>query len=206
MSDHGRVDRRTVLKSLGASAVGPLVGDVAGLWTIGERHPLVPEQAGGIWAPTFFSRAENDAIVALSERIIPATDTPGGAAAHVNQYIDWIVGDAAEVEQRRFRDGLAWLEATSRERFTRSFAELGAAQQDGLLMPVAAAADAGRDGEPGVAFFRALKQRTLEGYYRSEVGMKVELGYAGNAFLNEFEGCTHPEHLGWTPPSGGAGA
>jgi len=206
MSNQGRVDRRTVLKSLGASAVVPLVSDVAALWTIGERHPLVPAQAGAPWAPKFFSRAENDALVALSERIIPATDTPGAEAAHVNQYIDWILGDAEETEQRQFHEGLTWLDAASRDRFARPFVDLDAPQQDALLTPVAAAADAGRDNDPGVAFFRAMKQRTVEGYYRSEVGMKIELGYAGNTFLNEFTGCTHPEHLNWKPPSGAKGS
>jgi len=197
------LDRRTVLKSLGASAVVPLVSDVTSLWAIGPRHPLVPAQAGAPWAPVFFSSAENDAIVALSERIIPATETPGAQAAHVNQYIDWKLRDAEADEQQRFHDGLAWLDAVSRERFNRPFADLQSSQQDTVIARVAVAADAGRDTEAGVAFFRAAKQRTVEGYYRSEVGMKIELGYAGNTFLTEFPGCSHPEHLNWKPRSGG---
>lgn len=205
MSDPGHVDRRTILK-LGACAVVPLVGEASGLWALADVHPLVPHQAGTPWAPRFLSRSQDEAVTALSERIIPATDTPGAAAVHVNQYIDWILGDADPAEQGLFRDGLAWLDGASNERFAKPFAALEPAQQDALLTPLAAAADAGRDSEPGVAFFRAVKQRTIEGYYRSEVGMKTELGYAGNTFLNEFEGCTHPEHLTWEPPTGAAGA
>jgi hypothetical protein len=29
--------------------------------------------------------------------------------------------------------------------------------------------------------------------------MKQELGFEGNTFLSEFEGCTHPEHHDWKP-------
>lgn len=52
----------------------------------------------------------------------------------------------------------------------------------------------------GGEFFVALKQRTIEGYYRSEVGMRIELGYDGNTYLASFDGCTHPDHLTWEPP------
>ena len=46
-------------------------------------------------------------------------------------------------------------------------------------------------------FFHDVKRLTVEGYYRSEVGMRRELGFEGNTFLAEFEGCTHPEHRSW---------
>ena len=202
------IGRRTVLKTLGAYAVVPLVGDPAGLWSIGELHPLVPQQPGSEWQPTFLTPTQNDIVVAISERIIPATDTPGAEAAHVNQYIDWVLGndDANAEEQRLVRDGLARMDQASQDRFDRRFAELDARQQDDLLTPIAEAADAGPDDDPGAAFFRAIKQRTVEGYYRSEVGMRLELGYDGNTFLTEFEGCTHPDHLNWEPPSGADGA
>jgi hypothetical protein len=51
-----------------------------------------------------------------------------------------------------------------------------------------------------------MKELTIEGYYRSEAGMFEELGFAGNTFLTEFDGCTHPEHLGWRPARPDPGA
>ena len=44
-----------------------------------------------------------------------------------------------------------------------------------------------------------MKELTIEGYYRSEAGMYEELGFAGNTFLSEFDGCTHEAHLSWRP-------
>ncbi|MCH2279033.1 MAG: gluconate 2-dehydrogenase subunit 3 family protein, partial [Vicinamibacterales bacterium] len=51
----------------------------------------------------------------------------------------------------------------------------------------------------GHAFFVQMKELTIEGYYRSEAGMYEELGFAGNTFLSEFDGCTHEAHLSWRP-------
>ncbi len=206
MSDEKVVARRTVLKTLGAYAVVPLVHgiDATGLWAIGDVHPRVPPQEAGPWRPRYLTDFENETVTALSDRIIPATDTPGAAAAKVNQYIDWALSQAPVDDQRAFRAGLGWIDADSDRRYGRRFIDLDSSTQDELLTPLAQAAD-GADrtaaAEPGPAFFADLKQRTIEGYYRSEVGMRLELGYEGNTFLTEFEGCTHAEHLDWEPGS-----
>jgi len=44
------------------------------------------------------------------------------------------------------------------------------------------------------AFCRLLKGLTVDGYYTSKEGLTQELGWHGNTFLTEFEGCTHAEH------------
>jgi len=43
-------------------------------------------------------------------------------------------------------------------------------------------------------FCRLLKGLTVDGYYTSKEGLTQELGWHGNTFLAEFEGCTHAEH------------
>jgi hypothetical protein len=43
-------------------------------------------------------------------------------------------------------------------------------------------------------FFVAMKHMTIEGYALSDVGMKQHFGYRGNTSIQEFPGCTHPEH------------
>jgi hypothetical protein len=43
-------------------------------------------------------------------------------------------------------------------------------------------------------FFKLLKGLTVDGYYTSKEGLTQELGWHGNTFLREFEGCTHAEH------------
>ena len=48
-----------------------------------------------------------------------------------------------------------------------------------------------KDSDP---FSKLLKGLTVDGYYTSKEGLTQELGWHGNTFLAEFEGCTHPEH------------
>lgn len=203
MPDDKVVARRAVLKALGAYAVVPLVRelDASTLWSIGDLHPLVPRQESTAWRPRFLTEHEHDTVVALAERIIPATDTPGATGARVHQYIDWVLSEADAEAQRAFRDGLVWIDADSTRRSGARFVDLDPSAQDELLTPLANAADRRDTADAGPAFFADVKQRTIEGYYRSEVGMRLELAYDGNAFLAEFEGCTHRAHLDWTPGS-----
>jgi hypothetical protein len=83
----------------------------------------------------------------------------------------------------RFARGSAGSRGECRSESGLSFAELERGLQDEML----------RENSES-PFFREMKRLTIEGYYRSEVGMKQELGFEGNTFVSEFEGCTHPEH------------
>ncbi len=46
----------------------------------------------------------------------------------------------------------------------------------------------------GYAFFRLVKNMTVEGFYTSRIGLIEVLDYQGMNYLSEFPGCTHPEH------------
>jgi hypothetical protein len=171
-------DRREALKRLGAAAMAPLVL---------RFHPAIPVQEGA-WRPRFLHEEEVGPVADLAERIIPETETPGARRALVHQYIDWVLSDADPGAQERFRAGLRSLDETSSRLFSRPFAGLDGESQDRILA-----------GIEGGEFFREAKRLTIDGYYRSEAGMKEELGFEGNAFLSEFEGCDHPEHRSWKP-------
>ena len=201
MSKAPAVPRRHALKILGAATVAPAVAE--GAWMF---HPLVPPQAdGGPWRPRFFTADESATIEELAELIIPETDTPGARAANVHQYIDWIVSRAEEDGDNDaalpavMRDGLAWLDRRSAALYGRPFIAAGGAEQTALLERLAA--DPTVEEAVGVAFFREARRLTIHGYYRSEIGMREELGYDGKRYLTEFEGCTHDEHLSWEPDS-----
>jgi hypothetical protein len=43
-------------------------------------------------------------------------------------------------------------------------------------------------------FFSMVKDMTIDAYYKTEAGLKTELGWHGNTFLASFPGCDHPEH------------
>lgn len=182
-----KIDRREALVRLGASAVVPLVTGF---------HPLVPAQSGS-WTPRFFDGPEVDAVTALAERIIPETETRGARSALVHQYIDFILSQADPAVSERFRSGLSDLERSCRSSFGRSFATLDPSRQDEFLTRFLLHPSA--EDPPVIAFVEKVKQLTIEGYYRSEAGMRLELGYDGNAFLTEFDGCTHDEHRDWKP-------
>jgi len=188
------LDRRQALRILGASTVAStLSGPIRGL------HRLVPPpDDGGDWQPRFFTAEECATVEELAECIIPATETPGARAALVHQYIDWKLADEGDEREREtVRRGLVWLDGESRAQSGAAFRAAPPEQQTALLARLAAAAD---NVDPrGAELFRILKQRTVEGYYRSEVGMMQELAFAGNDYLDHFEGCTHEEHRSWSP-------
>ena len=151
------------------------VGTLAAAPILAGYHPLVPVQQGGAaWEPQFFSAREAELVTELAERIIPETDTPGAGAANVHQYIDLVLSEETAENQAAFRRGLETFDGADE------------ARQIELL----------RAGGP---FFEQLKTLTVDGYYKSEVGMKEELGFEGRAFVTVFDGCTHEEHLGWSP-------
>jgi Gluconate 2-dehydrogenase subunit 3 len=172
-----RIGRREAIRNLGTSALVPFLPG----W-----HPSVPPQ-GDEWKPRFFSAAEVETVAAIAERIIPETDTPGARRALVHQYIDFVLSGGDPSAAERFREGLLGLDRKCAAVFGAPFAALETARQDEILTRVS-------KGEP---FFDEVKRLTVDGYYRSEAGMKQELGFEGNTFLSEFEGCTHPEHHSW---------
>lgn len=151
------------------------------------RVPVVPP-----FEPKFFTVDEGLVISRMADLIIPPTDTPGATAAGVPHYIDMVVLQNAE-HQKRFREGLAWVETRARSLDGKSFIELSEAQQIAILTPLSDAADAGKLDDEGVAFFHAVKNMTADGYYTSYAGLVRELGYKGNQALATFEGCVH-EH------------
>src|SRR6267143_3394642 len=59
---------------------------------------------------------QNDTVVAMIDQIIPATETPGAKSARVNEFIDVILTDWADEEERKnFLDGLAGVDKQSNE-------------------------------------------------------------------------------------------
>jgi hypothetical protein len=62
-----------------------------------------------------------------------------------------------------------------------------------MLMEISKAQSPPAPNEPQARFFKAIKEATIDGFYTSKIGIE-ELGYQGNTVLDEFPGCTHPEH------------
>ena len=145
------------------------------------------------YKPKFFTEDEFETLSQLTELIIPATDTPGAIGAGVPAYIDGVVGANRE-HQKRFREGLAWVDKESKRQFRKRFRKLTEAQQVKLLTPLSEAVDSHGKLDAGERFFVAVKNMTADGYYTSQIGLVRELGFAGNTVLEKFPWCEIPEH------------
>jgi hypothetical protein len=159
-----------------------------------RQHHGSVQQALEPWRPKMLTVQQNAAVIAITELIIPATETPGATAAKVNEFIDAVLDDARDAERREFLDGLAWMDARSRELFGADFAGCAPDQQTALLTIVSSEKNTAMEDRTGVAFFRAIKALTITGYYNSEVGWREALGDDGVVFFADDPGCRHPEH------------
>ena len=146
------------------------------------------------WSPSVLTARQNEAVITLTELIIPATETPGAKAALVNRFIDHVLSTADAKERSEFIRGLTWLDDRCRARVSKDVAGATTAELTTVLTPLAAEGTASADDAPGIAFFRAIKSMTISGYYTTEIGLRQELGDDGRMMLGAFEGCTHPEH------------
>jgi hypothetical protein len=192
------VNRRDALKRLAVgSAAMTAPFWVEALVSAAEQHAAHYQKSvatAASWVPKVLSPAQNEAVIALSEAIIPQTTTAGAAKAGVNRFIDAAVADRSPADRQKFLDGLAWVDARSERDAGVPFARATAEQQTALLTTLSTATDPSADDRPGVEFFKAIKSLTITGYYTSEVGMREEMEDNGNMFFLEFPGCTHEAH------------
>jgi hypothetical protein len=193
------LNRRAALKRI---AVGSAAAVTAPFWvealvSAAQQHAAHYQASAAKaapWVPKALSPAQNEAVLALSEAIIPQTTTAGAAKAGVNQFIDAVIADASAADREKFLGGLAWIDARSQRDAGVPFAKATSAQQTALLTTLSTATDPSPDDRPGVDFFNAIKSLTITGYYTSEIGMREEMEDDGNMFFLEFPGCTHAEH------------
>jgi hypothetical protein len=194
------MNRRQALTQLVAGTVGvasmPMWVQSLCAQARAEAHTHATQAAAGsaAWSPSVLTPRQNEAVIALTELIIPATDTPGAKAVLVNRFVDHVLSAADASERSEFIRGLAWLDDRCRARVGKDVAGATTAELTTLLTPLATEGTPPADDAPGVAFFRAIKSMTITGYYTTEIGLRQELGDDGRMVLAAFEGCTHPEH------------
>jgi gluconate 2-dehydrogenase gamma chain len=153
------------------------------------------------WKPVFLSEQQNAMLIAMSEVIIPATDSPGAKEALVNRYLDLLLSVQPSKFQDQFVSALEFIDAESQKQLGKNFFALSVDDQIWLLTPWAytrgashwtqrgetreAPADAGQE------HFDRLKGLIAIAYYGSEIGQK-ELGWDGSAMNGPYRGCEHP--------------
>ena len=221
-----RFGRRRTLKLLAATASGMAAAVVPTASRQQPLAPVPaapqPSAKGRVWrlrplvqtaSPRVFSATELRTLGAVVDRIIPDTDTPGARTAGVHLYLD----DVCAVEHQlagQIRRGRARVEALARRRGA-PFADLPPAGQDAILrmfdraagvppavdragQPRLTAAAAGLDAitPEDRSFFALIRTRTIDAYYKSEMGQIGELEWVGHEFHDSFPGkCEHADPL-----------
>ncbi len=134
------------------------------------------------YQPKALNARDFELLAALTETIIPQTDSPGAAAAGVPRMLD---EDARGSRSLRLR-----LDGALRRFRKDGFLELDPGGRTALMTRYMN--DKGKRG----AAFRTIKDLTIDRYYATEAGMVDELGYKGQTYLASFPGCQHAEHGG----------
>ena len=177
------MDRRHLLQILGvtATAAGFSPDQLAALVDPGVRRR--PGSA-------FFNAEQREAVAALSEAIIPETDTPGAVEAGVVDFIEMIVSEWMRPDEReRLMRGLAHMDEHTEALTGVRFAYADEVTQTAILSGLETEGRVLMDGDEDAPtpFFHHFRSLVLSGYYTSEIGMKQELLW--QEIPGRFDGC-----------------
>jgi Gluconate 2-dehydrogenase subunit 3 len=190
------MDRREALRLLAmAGALQLAPGKLFAV--LREARTLLGTQAG----PRTLQPHQNATVTAIAELIIPKTETPGATDAGVSAFIDLILTEWYDAEERtRFLNGLADVDARSQLMFEKDFVACPPRQQAEILTALGEQmteeADAVHDFEreyrgaapqPHQNFYYQMRRLTLTGYYTSEAGATEELGF--QIIPERYDGC-----------------
>jgi Gluconate 2-dehydrogenase subunit 3 len=194
------MDRRSTLKwMLAASAAMPLLGRgarsadtstpaAAGYGTDPDLTKVY--HPGDVW-PLTLNPAQRRTAAALCDVIMPADDSsPSAASIGVVDFLDeWVSAPYPAQQQDRplVLEGLQWMDAVSKRRFAREFADLSESQQHAICDDICYEKTALPEFAAAAKFFARYRDLTAGGYYSSPEGRK-DLQYIGNVPLAKFNG------------------
>jgi hypothetical protein len=193
------MQRREALRLIGAASIFSALSPE--LFPAALRAQLAKPAAGNLRT---LSPAQNDIVVAMSDLIIPATDTPGAKAAKVNEFIDLILSDwASDEEKAVFLEGLAETDRKTNALFGHGFAAATAKEQTAIIQELDEELAASRDAKlhEGLphwelsdppSFFAQMRRLTLVGYYTSSIGQEKELKV--EIIPGAYHGCVPAAH------------
>ncbi|HEV3418658.1 MAG TPA: gluconate 2-dehydrogenase subunit 3 family protein [Candidatus Acidoferrum sp.] len=176
------MERREALRLMGAASVFSVLS--SDLFAATLQAQLATNKAGTLRT---LSPAQNEIVVAMSDVMIPATDTPGAKAAKVNEFIDLILTEWATGEERKiFLEGLAEADRKTNELFGHGFAAASAKEQAAIVQAFDEELATSRNEKLPeqirtweltllLPFFAQMRRLTLVGYYASPIGQEQEL-------------------------------
>lgn len=166
------MNRRDWLKSMSALAVGALAGP--SLLAVFDAHAAskAPDAK-----PEFFNPAQYSLVGAVSDIVIPRTDTPGAADAGVPLFIDQLLKAVyAKPDQTRYLTALAAFDKAG----GKPFMQLDPAQRKALvdkLHAEALATPKGGKPAPAADYVLMTKKLTMLGFFLSQPGCTQVLQY-----------------------------
>jgi hypothetical protein len=191
------VSRRDVMKLLG---LAPFAGVLEWTGADVERAARfvrgLDEEAAQQFVPKFFSLPEYRTVRVLVDYIIPRDARSGSATdAKVPEFMDFMYSDpqqnTSEQTRTAVHTGLAWLDAESTKRFSKTFSAASDAERRQILDDIAWPAKARPEMAAGVTFFNRFRDMTAGGFFSSAIGWK-DLPYIGNVAVAEWKGCPPP--------------
>jgi hypothetical protein len=176
------MQRREVLRLMGTASVFSVLTSDPFIATL--QAQLTANKSGALRT---LSPAQNEIVLAMSDVMIPATDTPGAKAAKVNEFVDLILTDWATEEERNiFLEGLAEADRKSNALFGHGYAAAIPKEQAAIVQIFDEELATTRNEElPKQVrswevtllhpFFAQMRRLVLVGYYTSPIGQDQEL-------------------------------
>jgi len=177
--------RRDILKYIMIATGAGFTGSLAKNLIAGELPSATPSKS-------IFDANTSKMVAALSEIIIPKTDTPGAIEAGVPKFIEMMVADWYNDQERDiFFKGLVGLDTFCEGQFKKKFLKCNPEQQVTALKDAEQQAKSyhamglagfgtdiqSKSIDRKTPFFNKIKELTVLGYYTSEVGAQQELAY-----------------------------
>ncbi len=150
------MDRRSALKSMAITAWGLMLLPACG--------PDGKELAADQVKTLSLNKLQGENLQNLVDTLLPKTDTLGAVELNIHTFIDRVLANCYEMDvQERFLAGLHLAEEKSQNAYNKSFAKVGQAEREQVLMSFDQ-----EEIEIEKEFFDQLKELALLGYTTSE--------------------------------------
>ena len=130
-------------------------------------------------------------LAVLSDLIIPADDkSPSAQALGAHLFIDEYVSAPYDNSKRALntlREGLVWLQKTSKTRFDKGFIALDEGQQTSICDDICWLETASAEHRPGAEMFALVRNLVSTAFFTTIEGM-ADIGYVGNVPSTTFDG------------------
>lgn len=187
------MNRREALRLLAAAGILPMAAP--NLFALRKARTLL----GATETPRTLNPHQFATVKTIAEMILPKTETPGAADVGATEFIDLILTEWYEAEERKtFLMGLDAVDTRSQSLFTKNFVDCTESQQSEILVELGEKMveelEARGDLHPRrarrsshISFYPMLRNLTLTAYYTSEAGATQELQF--DMIPGRFDGC-----------------